>query len=932
MPSIVALDIETTGLDPRRDAIIEIGAVRFNEDGIQDEWRSFVNPGRPIPSFISQLTGIRNEDVVKAPAMRSVVAELAVFVEESPVLGQNVGFDLSFIKQFGILMDNPSLDTFDMASILLPTARRYNLGALGVELGLPISEDLHRALDDARLTCQVYLELFRRMTTGDTALNAELISEILRMGEPFEWGGRLPFEWAFRKIARQGITGRKINTTALFEKESIYTAPLKPQADMQPLDVDEVSAFLEIGGAFQKHFPAFEYRVQQVEMLRKITQSFNDSGHLLVEAATGTGKSYAYLLPAALWALKNNARVVISTNTINLQEQLIKKDIPELQTILDGKLQACVLKGKNNYLCPRRLDAARLRPPASVEELRVISKVLVWLTQGGSGDRTEINLTGPDEREAWSKLSADDEACSIENCIKRTGGACPFYRARQAAQSAHLIVVNHALLLADVVTGSRVLPEYNYLIVDEGHHLEDATTSALSFRLTQPEFERLLRELGGSSSGVLGRYLNVIHKSVQPTELAAQEKEVKLSTDAAARLQNNAMHFFRSVDEFLKMQANERQQVQYSQQVRIVPATRNQPDWTEVELVWDELAGTFKLLLGHVEAIYKWIGEKFSDASDDLIDVQGSLGNIIRRLTEIQGNLNGLVSAPSSDRIYWVELNNTGTKLSLNAAPLTVGPLMQQHLWQQKNSVIVTSATLTTAGEFSYLRGRLDAEYADELAVGSPFDYESAALLYLMNDIPEPSMGSAYQSELNNSLLRLCKLTNGRVLVLFTNYSQLKQTSTYLSPALADKGITVYEQGEGASAASLLESFKSSEKSVLLGTRSFWEGVDIPGQALSVLVITKLPFDVPSDPIIAARAETFDDPFNEYNLPEAILKFRQGFGRLIRTQSDKGAVVIMDKRILSKKYGKLFLESIPQCTTRVGSSLDMPKVVEKWLE
>jgi ATP-dependent DNA helicase DinG len=934
MPSIVALDIETTGLDPRRDAIIEIGAVRFNEDGIQAEWRSFVNPGRPVPSFITQLTGIRNEDVVQAPTMKSLAPELAVFIEELPILGQNIQFDLGFLRQHHILEDNPSLDTFELASILLPTARRYNLGALAVELELPITEDLHRALDDARLTYRVYEELFRRMTVGEHALGSDLLSEILRLSEPFEWGGRLPFEWALRRIARQGITSKKgtnLSSTALFEKPEAYSAPLKPHEDLKPLDVDEVSAYLENGGAFQKQFPGFEYRSQQVEMLRKVTDSFNNSAHLLVEASTGTGKSYAYLLPAALWAIKNNTRVVISTNTINLQEQLIKKDIPDLQSVLDGELRACVLKGKNNYLCPRRVEAARLRPPASVEELRVLAKVLVWLSQGGSGDRTEINLTGPDERDAWSKLSADDEACSIENCIKRTGGACPFYRARQAAQSAHLIVVNHALLLADVVTGSRVLPEYNYLIVDEGHHLEDATTSALSFRITQPELERLLRELGGSSSGVLGRFLNVIYKVVPPAELAGQEKEVKLSTDAAARLQNNTLHFFRSVDEFLKMQSNERQQVQYSQQVRVVPATRTQPDWTEVEISWDEVNGTFKLLLGHLGAIYQWMGDRVGNASDDLIDVQGSLGNIIRRLTEVSLNLNGLVSAPSPDRIYWVELNNTGTKLSLNAAPLTVGPLMQQHLWNQKECVIVTSATLTTAGDFGYLRGRLDAEDVDELSVGSPFDYENAAMLYIMNDIPEPTMGSSYQSELNNSLLRLCKTTNGRTLALFTNYSQLKQTSAYLTPALADKGITVYEQGEGASAASLLESFKSSEKSVLLGTRSFWEGVDVPGQALSVLVITKLPFDVPSDPIIAARAETFDDPFNEYNLPEAILKFRQGFGRLIRTKSDRGAVIIMDKRILTKKYGNQFLESIPQCTTRIGSSLDMPKIIEKWL-
>jgi DNA polymerase-3 subunit epsilon/ATP-dependent DNA helicase DinG len=256
---------------------------------------------------------------------------------------------------------------------------------------------------------------------------------------------------------------------------------------------------------------------------------------------------------------------------------------------------------------------------------------------------------------------------------------------------------------------------------------------------------------------------------------------------------------------------------------------------------------------------------------------------------------------------------------------------MEQHMWNQKSSIIVTSATLTTAGDFGYLRGRLNANDADELAVGSPFDYENAAMLYLVNDIAEPSDADRHQGEVNSAVIRLCKATNGRTLVLFTSYAQLKKTSLAISPALAGNGIEVFEQGEGASASTLLENFKSADKAVLLGTRSFWEGVDIPGESLSVLVIVKLPFDVPSDPIIAARSETFEDPFNEYQLPEAILKFRQGFGRLIRTQSDRGVVVVLDKRILSKKYGKYFLESIPKCKMVVGSVVDLPKIAEKWL-
>ncbi len=934
MQSIVAIDLETTGLDPRRDSIIEIGAVRFNENGIQDEYQTFINPGKPIPPFITQLTGIKNEQVVNAPDIRSAIPELVVFVDKSPILGQNLGFDLGFLRKYAVFTENPTIDTFDIASVVLPQARRYNLGALGVELGIPLDDELHRAVNDARLTARVYQKLFERIMDPENGLSTDLLREILHLSKSRTWDGRLPFEWAFQQKMKAGIVPRKsgnMDIYGLFEKSGMPLPPLKPVETITPLDVDEAAAILEGDGAFSKYFNGYEHRSEQVAMLKKVAQSFNDQAHLFVEAGTGTGKSFAYLIPAVLWATQNQSRVIISTNTINLQEQLISKDIPDLKAATGIDFRASVLKGKGNYLCPRRLEAARMRPPSSEEELRVLAKIMVWLNQGGSGDRTEINLTGPDERDAWNRLSADDEGCSMENCIKRTGGACPFYKARMAAQSAHVIVVNHALLLADIATGSRVLPEYQYLVIDEGHHLEDATTNALSFRVTQYELDRMLRELGGSSTGVLGRYLNVIYKVVQPSELAQQEKAIKQSTDSAARLQNNAIQFFRSIDEFIKLQSSGRQVVQYSQQIRVIPAVRAQPDWTEVEMAWDELNETFKVLLLRLVEIHQWIGEKFKEPGDDLLDVQANLGTLIRRFTDVQRNVNGLVSAPSSDQIYWVEINNTGTQLSLNAAPLHIGSLMEKHLWLQKSSIIVTSATLTAAGDFSYIRGRLNAEDADELAVDSPFDYENSALLYLVNDIPEPTTGQPYQAELNNTLVRLAKQTHGRMLVLFTNYSQLKQTSNYLNPILAEKGITVYEQGEGASAASLLESFKSNEKSVLLGTRSFWEGVDIPGQSLSVVVITKVPFDVPSDPIIAARSETFDDPFNEYSLPEAILRFRQGFGRLIRNKSDRGAVVILDRRILTKKYGRMFIDSLPHCTQRSGSSLDLPKTVEKWL-
>jgi ATP-dependent DNA helicase DinG len=308
----------------------------------------------------------------------------------------------------------------------------------------------------------------------------------------------------------------------------------------------------------------------------------------------------------------------------------------------------------------------------------------------------------------------------------------------------------------------------------------------------------------------------------------------------------------------------------------------------------------------------------------------GTLSNVMRRLTESELAASGLMHNPTTDSIYWVEVNPRGERLSLNAAPLRVGPLVQKHLWHEKASVIMASATMTTHGEFGYVRNTLMAEEVDTLALGSPFDYESSTLLYVANDIPEPN-APGYQQALDRTLIATAKATGGRMLVLFTSYAALKKTAQAITGPLAREDIFVFEQGEGASPNALLESFKTTDQAVLLGTRSFWEGVDVPGDALSVVIITKLPFDVPSDPIIAARSELYEDSFNEYYLPESILKFRQGFGRLIRTASDRGVVAILDRRVLTKQYGRLFLESLPQCTARQGAFANLAKVAGQWL-
>jgi DNA polymerase-3 subunit epsilon/ATP-dependent DNA helicase DinG len=429
----------------------------------------------------------------------------------------------------------------------------------------------------------------------------------------------------------------------------------------------------------------------------------------------------------------------------------------------------------------------------------------------------------------------------------------------------------------------------------------------------------------------MGRLLSATQEILPPDDFAGMNHLVQDLTDLAFRFENLARQFFTALVQFLSEQREGRPIGLYAHQERILPATRTQPAWSNVEFVWEEAALTFNPLLDLLGRLILNLAELNDQLAEGDDEIYGGLSNLYRRMGELRDNLNALVFEPDAGQIYWVDMQPSGYRLALNAAPLHIGPLMQTYLWNRKTSVVLTSATLTAAGEFEYIKGRLYAEDANELALGSPFDYENAALVYVTNDVPEPSDRQGHQRAIEIGLINLCKATGGRALVLFTSYEQLKRTSQAISPALAREDILVYEQGEGASPHSLLETFRTSSRAVLLGTRAFWEGVDVPGEALSILVIVKLPFDVPSDPIVAARAETFDDSFYQYSLPEAILRFRQGFGRLIRTQFDRGVVVILDRRIVSKRYGQTFIDSLPTCTVRVGPLANLPRAAAKWL-
>jgi len=915
--TLIALDIETTGLDAKNDRIIEIGAVRFSSSSGQEEFSTLVNPGVSIPRFITELTGISDAMVrgEKIPFIEDAINQLISFVGDAPVIGHNVKFDLSFLRGAGALKKNQSIDTYEMAAVVLPSEGRYNLRALGQVLEVPMKAT-HRALDDTRVTKVIYQRMYQMILD----LPLPLLGEIVRLSKNTGWGGTLPFTWAFQEKG----SGKNIETyqnPILTQPPPKELDPLQPEDSLKNLDLEEISAILEPGGPFQKSFPDYEHRSEQVEMLRSTARAISDGRHYMIEAGTGIGKSLAYLIPAAIWATKNQQRVVISTNTINLQDQLISKDIPLLLETLDLNCRASVLKGRSNYLC-------------HPDEMRGVGKILVWLETSQSGDKGEINLNGPRERRIWNRVSAEHEDCTTEGCLKRTGGRCPFYRARQGAHSSHLIIVNHALLLADVATGNRVLPEYDTLVIDEAHHLENATTSALSFYSSQTLLRRSLRVLGDEKKGILNWIITLGEETLSPADHAGLRQLVQSIISRSFKSESRMDDVFRIMQGFLHRSRGGRPQSRYTQQLRIMPATRLQPDWDEIEVGWDQARQSLHGLLEDIQKLWETISGILSSKDIDDSKFEAALNDlreISRELFDMYENIDNLVFEPDPNMIYWIESPPQNPAIAIQAAPLHIGNLMEQYIWFEKRSVILTSATLTTAGSFDYIRDRLQADDAEELALGSPFDYQNAALLYLVEDIPEPTDFKGHQLYINKGLIDLCKEIGGRTMVLFTSYSQLQKTANAITGPLAQEGIIVYEQGSGPSPHTLLKSFRKAEQAVLLGTRAFWEGVDIPGQALSVLVIAKLPFQVPSDPIVSARAETYQDSFQEYMLPEAILSFRQGFGRLIRTKQDVGVVAIFDKRLITKSYGPLFLSSLPNCTIQHGFLADLPKTASRWL-
>jgi DNA polymerase-3 subunit epsilon/ATP-dependent DNA helicase DinG len=930
----VALDLETTGLDAARDSIIEVGAVRFRGNSIVDTFSTLVNPLRPIPRQITELTGIRTADVADAPTMDRVVPELLAFAgsDTAGVVAHNAAFDLGFLRAVGVNFHRPAFDTLELASILLPGLASYSLGELCRVLEIPLV-DAHRALDDAQASALLFALLQERSREQPPAL----LRLILESARTSDW----PLTPFFAAAAEfQEIQDRpSVGATLADRLATGNGAPLVEEAIATPVSGAAVDAFFAADGDLAQHLGTlFERRTGQVDMAGQIAQAFNDGDHLLVEAGTGTGKSLAYLLPAALWALQNGQRVVIATNTLNLQDQLLEKEIPQVQALLTlagyPAPQAALLKGRQNYLCARRLHAWRHNQRLSPAELTLLAKVLVWLPTTTTGDLAELALSTPAEKAAWLRICSDAASCTLERCSVRgtaesEAGALPWHdyylAARARAERAHLVIVNHALLLADLATEGRVLPPYRHLIVDETHRLEEAATDQLTYRVEWPAVETLLRRWTGA-----GDLAAQLHRAASARRMSAV---VQLLPELAAQAQRVAQMLAALTEllgNFARQQDAIRADAGYAQRVRLDDAARSQPYWSRIEIEWDACRDE----LFHLVELVAWLGSALAEArwpdEETTIPLYADVLTAHTTLDELGHRLDEILLAPHGARpgqVTWLEVAE-GKPVVLALAPVAVQDLIEAGLVRSRRTAIFTGATLRTGSGFRYLRERLGLWDVKIATVDSPFDYKHNVLLYLPSDMPLPNQPQ-YQQALEQAIVAAACANGGRTLVLFTSHQQLRTTADAIHTSLERAGITLLQHGQ-TSRFRLLREFRSREQAVLLGTRSFWEGVDLPGDELTCLLIARLPFAVPSDPLVAARSAEFDDPFQEYMVPDAVLRLRQGFGRLVRRSTDRGVVVLLDSRAWRRDYGQAFLDALPECTVRRAPLANLGAAVQGW--
>jgi ATP-dependent DNA helicase DinG len=923
---IVVIDTETTGLNPEYDDIIEIAAVKYVK-GIQTEvFSSFVKPIKEVPHYIEYLTHITPAELKSAPAIAQVLPKLKMFLGESVIVGQNTKFDLDFInakliKHHDLPLMNQWWDTSELGRIYLPYLSNHKLSTMCDYFGIVLSQ-AHRAINDSIATAELFYKLTEYIISNASVIVNTRILELCTQAQ-LESNLKSLMELLTDFQRKYALTGIKQKPSHNLNHNILEHKCLTPKYFTQPEIFNE-------NGILQSNFPQFEFRAGQLDMAVCTEAAFKHNNYLVVEAGTGVGKSFAYLIPALQFSYKNNKKVIVSTNTKNLQEQLFNKDLPVLTKILQIPFKAVLVKGRENYICERKWEELQTEQTRGLTpyEAYAMLHLFIWKLNTNTGDVTENSSFDRNRFSLlWRRLCSDRHFCA--------GRKCPFFmrcfvmKLRKSVEDANLVVANHSLLLSDLKSDHASLGEYEYLIIDEAHNIMQTAAKQLGIELTYADLVNQVNQLSKVYRKKNIAFVEQIDRALIKSVLTAsiQDQIRFICSNLEELIEKNRP----AIQDMFVYVSEQCERADSFGKYRIKAIDQLPELFAKLELIiifWKDLLKQIHAL----HNVFSTVNSKQMPAYDMIYErIQG----IELRANETENDLLQIMNPDLDNYALWLEAGQKTDKTTpastICLAPIEVDYHLNNIVYKNVPSIVFTSATMALRNSFKFFLHQsgltlVENKQVIEKVVESPFDYANQSRLLVAGFLPEPS-DKYFQPQALDLMELIFEGSPVGTLTLFTSYKDLDAAYNKLNDKLYQRNRPLFAQGKWSSRTALLDEFRKHNNAVLLGTNSFWEGIDVQGESLSLLILFKLPFQVPTEPLVEAYIDKLEksnkDSFMHYILPNALLRLRQGFGRLIRSKTDTGVVIIIDPRVTTKRYGHFFQEVLPASCIIMDDPLQM---------